>query len=225
MLTVVCWKWGYKYTDAHVRNLRAGVARHLTVPHRFVCLSDGPIGGVETMPLPYRTSHANSRRLWICSREAESLGERLFQIDLDMVVTGDLTPLVERGDPFVIWKSDSVGLNGYALNPSLILMTPGAVSHVWDWFQSHTDAVHVARKHGRKGSDQAVLTHCLKPTDVATWTEADGIIAYRVVCGPDGERGKTLPPGVRMVSFHGPRDPSHPKYQAASPWIAEHWRC
>jgi hypothetical protein len=33
-----------------------------------------------------------------------------------------------------------------------------------------------------------------------------------------------LPPGTRIVSFHGPRDPGVPELQQKSPWIQEHWR-
>jgi hypothetical protein len=225
MLTVVAWRWGSKYTTDHVRRLQAGVGRHLRLPHRFVCLSDTPMEDVACQPLPYTGGPKNCRRLWIFSDEAKQLGDRLLQIDLDMVITDDITPLVDREEPFVVWKSDSVGAIGYALNPSFLLVTAGARAHVWRTFINDTSGVLMRARRDCMGSDQAVMTDLLRDANVPVWTEADGIIAYRVVCGPKGERGATLPDQTRVVSFHGPRDPSHPAFQAASPWLAEHWRC
>ena len=41
---VICLKWGDKYGPEYVNNLYAMVERHLTVPHRFVCLTDDTAG-------------------------------------------------------------------------------------------------------------------------------------------------------------------------------------
>src|SRR5688572_28781917 len=42
VISVVCWKWGKKYSVSHVAKLQSMLARHLTIPHRLVCLSDKP---------------------------------------------------------------------------------------------------------------------------------------------------------------------------------------
>ncbi len=61
MLTVVCFYWhdftrgnrGYSFEHDYVRILKAMVQRNLTLPHRFVCVTDDIIDDVETLPLDY----------------------------------------------------------------------------------------------------------------------------------------------------------------------------
>jgi len=47
VLEVVCVKVRNLYDGAYVRKLRNMVAKHLTVPHRFICYTDKPVEGVE----------------------------------------------------------------------------------------------------------------------------------------------------------------------------------
>lgn len=43
-LTVACvLRFGGDYDVDYVERLKAGVEKHLSIPHRFVCLSDGPV--------------------------------------------------------------------------------------------------------------------------------------------------------------------------------------
>ncbi len=58
MLNIVCVKWG-KWCSPHgvryVNNLFHGVARNLSLEHRFICFTDDPSGldpGIEVRPLP-----------------------------------------------------------------------------------------------------------------------------------------------------------------------------
>lgn len=233
MITVVLWKWGRKYTGRHLSLMRSMVSRHLSLPHRFVCITDKPNDvpdGMASVPMPKvpGPDFKCIRRLWIYSPKAAALGDRLFQLDLDMVVTGGLDPIVDRPDPFVIWKSDSNVIHGWGYNPSVILMTAGARADVWERYAADPKGcVRRAEKAGwwpMVNSDQAVMSHLMQHDDVPVWTDADGVCAYRVIAGKHGQRGKVLPEGVRIVSFHGPRDPSVPDLQQKSPWIQEHWR-
>ena len=58
MLTIVCVlkrppTAQLRYDAGWVQKLRNGVARNLTVPHRFVCLTDMEVPDVETIPLQH----------------------------------------------------------------------------------------------------------------------------------------------------------------------------
>ena len=44
MATILCMKWGKKYGPEYVNRLHSMVSRHLTIPHRFVCLTDDKTG-------------------------------------------------------------------------------------------------------------------------------------------------------------------------------------
>ena len=41
-MIVACVRTGKRYGVEYVARLKAGVARHLTMPHRFMCLTDRP---------------------------------------------------------------------------------------------------------------------------------------------------------------------------------------
>lgn len=233
MLTVVLWRWGKKYGRDHVARMQSMLARHLHQPHRIVCLTDQPKdlpAGVEPAKLPPLMSLdiKGLRRMWLYSTEAKRLGDRLFQLDLDVILTDTIDPLVDRPEPFVIWKSDSNWKDKWAYNATVMLITPGAQEPLWQRWKANPKGIFKAAEEDgwgpRTNSDQAIACYLLKDQDVPVWTQADGIYAYRVFAGKHGDRGQVLPSDARLVSFHGPRDPSQKELQAKSPWIMQHWR-
>ena len=50
-LTVACALVGDKWDEVWVHRLERMVEEHCSVPHRFVCISDREVMGVETIPL------------------------------------------------------------------------------------------------------------------------------------------------------------------------------
>lgn len=121
--TFACVKVGTKYTDDYVRKLRASIARNCSVPHKFICFTDAPIDGVEcellTAGLPG----------WWSKVELFRFGRDLIYFDLDVVITGDLAPLLEwRGFGII----DDWVLSGF--NSSVMRITPDE-RHVWEKFQ------------------------------------------------------------------------------------------
>lgn len=234
MLTVVCWQWGPKYGAAHVLRLRSMVGRNLQVPHQFVCITDraqrpyydGP-ADVRFAPMPDvpAGARAESRRLWILSRQASELGSRILNLDVDLVIVDDIGPLVDRPEPFVIWQSESVGPHGYALNPSVMLLNAGHLDGIWQSFKRDpAGALAKAKADGFTGSEQAVIGSHFREALPPVWTAADGIVSYRGLVARHDAVDRPLPAGARLVSFHGPRDPGDPALQERAPWIKQHWR-
>lgn len=241
MLSVVCWKWGGKYSPDHVLRLRSAVARNLRLAHRFLCVTDDPSGldGVDLVPMP--DDHARLRltkqyrRVRIHDAAfAASLGPRILQVDLDAVVTGDITPLARRPEPFAIWRSPAYGRREWMLNTSLMLTDAGYLDDLWrafseDWGRLDTDKRH----RNYMGSDQALVEMWLDDRRLphGTFGAADGVYSWRGhVAPPPLPRGHprptggALPDGARFVGFWGPCDPASPECQAAAPWILEHWK-
>lgn len=212
--------------------MQSMLSRHLHQPHRVVCITDQPKDlpvGVEpaTMPPVLSWDFKGLRRMWLYSVDAGKLGDRLFQLDLDVVLTDTIDPIVNRPEPFVIWKSDSNWKDKWAYNATVMLITPGAKDDVYQRFMANPKGIFKeadADGWGPKvNSDQALACYLMKDQEVPVWTQDDGIYAYRVFAGKHGDRGQVLPDGARIVSFHGPRDPSIPDLQQKSPWIQEHW--
>lgn len=223
MITIVTWLWeqdGYKkkYDAQHVNTLCSMVARHLSLPHEFVCVTDMREGlhpAIRVVPLPqvrvswHRHRPNCFRRLWAFSPEARAvLGPRIASFDLDCVVLKDLTPLLSRTEPFVIWKDP---LQPSRFNGSLWLHTTGSMTRIWSTFKGQ-DSVRKMDK--RFGSDQSWLTKyaCGAPT----FGSADGVLSYKKHIGP----GVTPPPHARIVFFHGYPSP----WDVRASWVAENYR-
>lgn len=236
MLEVCTFKWkpphGYrsKFTADHVNTLAKMVARHYAGPHRFNCITDDPKGIDESiriiplwadhgqLPSAYGARNPSCyRRLKLFSEEARELvGPRFVSLDLDMVITGDLSPLWDRLEDFVIIKSATPPPR-YLYNGSMLMMTAGCRRQIWDEF----DPVKSPRETLARrffGSDQAWISMQLGPGE-ATWDIDEGVYSFQIHLMRAG--GK-LPKNARIVSFHGAVDPWSPQAQRLK-WVREHY--
>ncbi len=231
--TFVCWRWQppkhYRSTfgPETVYALREMIARHYAKPHRFVCVTDRPheLPGVHAIPLwedcsriasPIGHSYPSCyRRLKVFAPDAAGIcapGERLVSIDLDTVIVGDLVPLFDRPEDFIIWgESDFPHTTPYC--GSLWMLRAGTRPQVWTEFDPLTSPAQ-AWTHGCRGSDQGWLSYILGKHE-AVWTRKDGVYSYRKHL-----RGGPLPKDARMVCFHGKVDPWSKQGQR-NPWVRQ----
>jgi len=97
MISVLCVRFGTKYGREYVERLRNMVARHLTVPYEFVCLTDDqhPIEGVRSIVQP----HAQYAKGWWHKVHmfdpSLPIEGRIIYFDLDVVIHGNIDKLVE----------------------------------------------------------------------------------------------------------------------------------
>lgn len=246
MISIVVWKWkgntmGHTrpdYGPKHVNRLRAMVERNLRLPHEVVCVTDDPAGidsRVRIVPL-WSELRQHGRcfvRLKAFARDMHKvLGARFLSLDLDTVITGDITPLVERPESFVIW-ADPSRLLPYC--GSMWMLSAGAHPEVYEKFDYAVWQTLKPRNNWH-GSDQAWMAHMLP--GAATWTRADGVYSFRMdilkaragdMLGKRQRRririlGGPLPSDARIVHFHGIYDPSQRFLRDTIPWIDQHWR-
>ena len=233
MLTIACWKWkpsrNYRSTfgPEAVNTLAKMVARHYKHPHRVVCVTDDPDGIDSSIGIvPLWSDHADLinphgahqpscyRRLKAFSSEArEWFGDRFVSVDLDCVITGDMSPLWNRPEDFVIWGSGTdkrVWCNG-----SMWMMKTGARKHVWENFNAKTSPA-AAKRAGFFGSDQAIVAHMLGRKE-AMWTKDDGVYSFRVHLN---NGSIPPPPDMKICFFHGRWDPWT---KLEIPWVQEAW--
>lgn len=236
--TVVTFKWtppkGYRcdFPPETVNILRRSVARNFQHPHRFVCVTDDAKGldpEIEVVPLwtdfadipsPHGGHNPSCyRRLRAFSPEVvDVLGTRFVSLDLDCVVIGDLTPLWDRSEDFVIW-GDTNPKTPY--NGSMFMLTAGTRSEVWTDFDPDESPMR-AKSAGFWGSDQGWISYRLG-VGQAKWGTQDGVYSYRNHILPSN--GK-IQPNTRIVFFHGANKPwqhavsSRPGHA----WIRDHWK-
>lgn len=232
--TVACFKWrppeGYRssYGPHPVNTLKRMTDRHYRTPHEFVCITDDATGldpSIRVVPL--WSDHANVpapqggknpscyRRLKVFSREIEAvLGKRFVVMDLDMLVTGDLSPLWDRQEDFVMC-GDTNPRTPY--NGSMFLLTAGTRAQVWETFDPRRSPA-LAKAAGFFGSDQAWISYCLGKGE-ATWTRKDGVYSFRNHLAMHRER---LPADAKIVNWHGRHDPWE-GFAQRIPWVQAHY--
>ncbi len=235
-ITFVTFKWkpynGYrsKFDGETVNVLYRMVKRHYHGPFKFVVLTDDATGitepGVEirrlwndfaAVPNPSGIGNPSCyRRLRLFAENpGEFLGERFACLDLDMVITGDITAMFNRPEDFLIWRSCTHG-NPYC--GAMWYLRAGARPQVWRDFDPVMSPI--ATKRAKIfGSDQAWIAYSLGP-DEAVWDKNDGVYSFRL----DLAGRQTLPAGVKVVQFHGKSSPWEADAQRKHSWIKDHYR-
>lgn len=151
--TVLCIKWGTRYSAKYVNILHHSVMRNLSFKHRFVCLTDDPKGlseGIKTFPLiemPVPNGHQNHpwRKLMTFSpqlSEEYKIRGRVLFLDLDLVITGGLNDLFLRPGQFLIirdWRRNfrlrkALGICTIVGNTSVYRFEAGDQQQIWQTF-------------------------------------------------------------------------------------------
>ena len=227
-LTIILWLWnqpGYfaGVNAGHVNNAAAMIARHTTVAHRIVCITDQPDGvEVETIPLWEEFSTVNTplwgdtqrypqahRRLKLFDPAmGEVLGDRFVSMDLDIVVLDSLDSLFSREEEFVICRSPNPT---HKYVSPMWMLTAGSRSDLYYDFTPEK-AAEAEKKYA--GSDQAWINY--KLSGQATWGEDDGIRYFH-------PKMKYCPRDCSIVFFNGNMKPWDGPILEEYPWIRENY--
>lgn len=221
--TVLTFFWGNAYTPEYIDRLAAGLRRHMPQPYRFVCVVDRPIQTQEALiQVPLRDPELTKVKGCFCRMRTfdpswqswlgvES-GERILVLDLDLIITGFLGPLLTRREPFVILQG--VNNHGMAFNGSVWLTTAGFRPDVWTDF-----SLEAAGKvpFASFPDDQSWMESKLAPAAGAYLPSKDGTYAFQK---PGWPKGVGLPKNARLVAFPGARDPKDFSHLL---WVQEHW--
>jgi hypothetical protein len=156
MITVACvWvKANVPYSVEYVANLRAMVRKHLTRPHRFVCLTDRPDqlpSGVE----PIRIHHLSDLAGWwakLCLFAPGALSGRSLYLDLDSIVVASLDPIIDFPSPFALVPHAGTFTGAYKgktravvkrFNSSVMVFEPDVLTRLYtDWTKDVADRLH-----------------------------------------------------------------------------------
>ncbi len=222
MTRVVCFLWRgrdfwqpvARYTVEHVAVLARMLARH--GEHCLTCIHDGvgmPAGLVGIrMPDAVAALPDYLPKLWAWSPELQQrIGGRYACIDLDVVLLGDIGPVLETSAPIRIWDS----AKGEPYNTSLFTIEPGHGTDVWTTMTPERVG-HARESATRWTGDQSWVAHVLGP-DLPTFGEASGIVRYR-----RSKHAAAPPAGTRAVFLCGPHEPGSESRH--SKWIKQQWK-
>lgn len=235
-LAIICWKWkpAKRYRSVFgpetVNVFRSMVERNYPHPHEVVCVTDDPAGidpRVRIVPLwdefanipnPHGTDNPSCyRRLKAFSAEAAGFfGPRFVSVDLDCVITGDMSSVWNRPEDFIIWGNTNPHTQ---YNGSMFMMNAGARKQVYETFDP-LNSPKMSKASGNFGSDQGWISLCLGVGE-ARWNETDGVYSFRNQIAP---KGGSLPRGAKIVFFHGQYDPWQPIIRGQFRWVRENYR-
>lgn len=237
-VNVICMKWGTKYPALYVNKLYAMVQRHLSLPHRFVCLTDDVTGihpevecfDLPNVEVPKEYAHSPWRKLGMFSENLANMQGKALFLDLDIVIMRPIDEFFSYSDKFAIienWTQLGRGIG----NSSVYCFTIGAHTDVLDYYHAHMGEVLT-----QYSNEQIYLSK--KIGDIAFWPDA-WCKSYKRHCIPRGKLSRyfmtPIPPkDVKIVVFHGRPHPDDAirggfygrfyKYARSAPWVAEHWK-
>ena len=219
MINVICvLKSGGVYDKDYAQRLARMVHRNLSLSHRFICLTDGVTesefdtdDNIQWEPLLHNWPGWWSKvEMW--RPDLEKYGRFLY-MDLDMVVTGSLDDIASyEGDAAVTYDF------GHPV-PSQTVMnyTPGACREIWDTFNKNPSYwIAEGDKMTPPFWGDQILTTKAYSGEFDNYQELvpGQIVSYKIHCGSG------LPPGARLVSFHG-----NPKPRETSlDWVSRNWQ-
>lgn len=189
MLTVACvLKSGGIYDWTWVARLRNGVAKHLPMEYRFVCLSDVAVPCTRT-PLYHDWPG------WWSKIEAFRLLGPVLYFDLDTVIVGDLSDIAATAnrEEFVMLRDfyapEHVG--------SGVMSWRGDEQNLYDQFELDPDAA-MAKRRTRMG-DQAFIEEWWGNIPIAKWQDEHPgqVLSYKLHC----QNG--IPDDARVICLHG----------------------
>ena len=113
---VVCIKWGSKYSAEYVNKLHSMVERNLSLPHRFICLTDDSTGlssEIETKSLLRKELKWSYTKFELFEKKLQDIIGQILFLDLDVVINNSIDDLFlfEPDAEFVgikDWKIDCI---------------------------------------------------------------------------------------------------------------------
>jgi hypothetical protein len=202
------------------------VARNLSLPHRFVCVTDDKIEDIETVKLDW-SKHVPGTVFVRLMQHRRDYGElidapRVLNLDLDMVVVGGLDAIASRHEPSVWFHNPNFpAVNRAFYQSSFQLFTPGTHPELYDEFDPEETPKWVNWRFG--GREQAWISERL-PWDLPFVDARDGVYGAGRIGDWNSDRVCQLPKNACLVTFPGNRMPDQPDVKAKFPWIEEHYR-
>ena len=255
-VVIGCVKWGHRYGPDYVNVLYRAALRWMSYPHRFVCITNEPEGldsGIEVIPFPeFRVPRSewgksNLPKIAMLAPGVLDDDEIVLQIDLDVMILGELAPFVDlyRERPAFYslreWNPALVrALVPPALRPdrgtqgSVYLYRAGDQRSMFEKFDANTEWVLATYRTDRfyfpkAAQSPAYLPYewCLSFKNACLWYWPLNLLF------PNPKP----PQGVRILAFHGePRPidllgPAGKRWGTRRkfgdrpvPWVVDYWR-
>lgn len=230
-------KWGVKYSPDYVNKLYRAVARHLSLPHRFVCLTDDPTGidpaveifPIPTMPVDISGPERGWTKILTFSGNLYDLRGKCLFLDLDLVILDSIDDFFTLdGDVLIIrdWlKRDGTG------NSSVYRFDIGRHPEVLQAFVKQWPSL----KQQYRNEQEFISAILLQKNTLSYWPD-NWCKSFKRHCMHSFPlslfKEPEVPAGAKIIAFHGHPNPhsaiegrSGKWYRVMRPtsWIPRYW--
>jgi hypothetical protein len=219
VITVLCvLRSGGVYDASWVEKLQRGVDKHLTVPHKFVCMSDKlitiPISGkIACFIVPLVCDFPGWWSKIEIFRPGVIDGPTLY-LDLDTIITGPMDKFIERCRDYYFGMLENFN-DPSMVGSGVMWFMSKAPEGVYERFVQDPQRImdyYQNVKVGAYRGDQAFIFDALdRHVDKIS---SPALRSYKRHCR------NGLPEGTSIVAFHGRPRPS----EVNAAWVKEHWR-
>ena len=248
---VICIKWGTLFGPEYVNRLYSGVRRNIEAKVNFFCMTENADGlhpDIKVLPLPVEPfADPMNAALAVANRQGAMRKTSLFRsglipdlegpllgFDLDVVITGDLTPIWDMAPGKVVMRHDWIEARkgrptGHG---SVFRFDPAHHGYLYtDLAENPYAEVEKAR-----GSEQRYTSHKAMDRGDFEYIPGDLVVSFKHGCLDfvpiNYLRSPRLPNNARVVCFHG-----RPKMNEAvtgyrgsllrwskpAAWLKKHW--
>lgn len=203
MLTVACvLRDGGEYHAGHVQALAERVDRHLTLPHRFVCLTDTLVTGIDVVMLEHDWPG------WWAKIELFRPGlfdGPVLYLDLDTIPVRNMDEIAV-GHTFTVLRNFWVEPGHERIGSGLMAWNTD-LSAIYEAFR-RDPSVRDQYVEKQAWGDQGFVQQWAWKADRWQVKHPGKVVSYKMHCG------EGIPQGAAVVCFHGqPR-----------PWATRLWR-
>ena len=216
-MKIVTIKWGQRYPAAYVNALRRASRQYGFGDEEFICFTDDAAGldsDINARPLP--EIDLPERYRWTFWRKLALFDPKLnldgacLYLDLDVVITGDLRPLISNwnGNPRFIrnWVgAKTIKRGNYErINSSVMLYNGSACGEVLTRFHADQQGAF-----SRYSTDQGFIYESL--AEHAEFFPTELCVSFKRHCLAKFPLNLLIParvpPGACVICFHGKPDP------------------
>lgn len=229
-VSIICVKWGTKYSPEYVNILRAMVKRNLSLPHKFFCYTDDPDGlrdDIEIVKIEDKL-HGWWNKLLLFQKEIPGVVGKTLYLDLDVIIVNPIDELFQFDENFVIIEDWMYTVQRRrptttVYNSSVFVFEVGGNQHVWDNFNK--DRKQVLRDNP---GDQDFITKQIPDAAFFPngWCRSFKWGYHYDELFYDFDNG--LNDETKIVVFHGSPNPPEAingfKRYPPQPWIKKYWK-
>lgn len=240
---IVCFSWGTVYGKYYINRLYAMVARNITGPFRFICLTDNPEGirpevecfDCPTVPAKPPHDVDGWRKLVLWAPQVADLEGEVLYLDVDVLIVDNIDCFWEHPGDFCIIKNWTTAPELKIGNSSVFRYRIGENTDLWERFTADPEGVIASADN-----EQVWVT---QQHGNVTWWPDEWCRSFKVHCIPKFPMNWLVPPklpaGTKFVIFHGTPNPEDAeagvwptnksklkkiyKHIRVAPWVKEHW--